>query len=74
MEPAGTDWRRTLKAPGWFRSVPVEFPCMVPLYVIERKEWFHWFRYLNPKRAGGQLHEMLKGSSHTSACVAEITL
>lgn len=45
MELAGTDWRRTLKAPVWFRSVPAEFPCMVPLYVIERKEWFHWFRY-----------------------------
>ena len=30
---------------GWFRSVPVKFRRVVPLYVIKKKEWFRRFRY-----------------------------
>jgi len=56
----GTDRNRSLVATinwaNWFRPVPLEFRCVVPLYLNEKKEWFRWFRRsaLRASQAGSQ--------------------
>jgi hypothetical protein len=45
-----------LNSADWFRSVPIEVRCSVPLYLNDKKEEFLWFRYpaLRDLPAGAQ--------------------